>query len=95
MKEATKRGRGRPPKDREERAEVTLHVRFTAAQVEALDAYLERQRVSADVSARVTRSSFVQELVFREIGLACDGSHPTRARKGGARPARRGPRTKK
>ena len=70
---ATKRGRGRPPMAPEERADVTIHVRFTAAEIDALDAHLAKLRRRASVGTTVTRTSLVRGLVLAEIGLADKG----------------------
>lgn len=78
MKAATKRGRGRPPKAPEDKAAVTIHVRFTASEIDALDAHLERQRKRCEVGAIVTRSSFVRALVLRATSLAQTGAKPAR-----------------
>ncbi len=93
----TKRGRGRPPKPAEERADVTVHVRFTAAEINALDAHLERLRRASAFGATVTRTSLVRALVLKEIGLADDAGSPggeprkptCTALKGGKRTARK------
>jgi hypothetical protein len=59
-----KRGRGRPPKAPEDKAAVTIHVRFTASEIEKLDDYLSEQQERSQVGAVVTRSSFVRAVVL-------------------------------
>jgi hypothetical protein len=82
MSAATKkRGRGRPPKPPEERADVTLHVRFTAGEIDTLDRHIEGQRQSAPTGTTITRSSLVRALVLREIGLTDDAGGPSAAPK--------------
>jgi hypothetical protein len=99
----TKRGRGRPPKPAEERADVTIHVRFTAAEIDALDAHIEGQRRGSPTGTTITRSSLVRALVLREVGVAdgAGGPGPTpkkrpasTAQRGGRRAARK-PRSTK
>jgi hypothetical protein len=74
--------RGRPPKPAEERAAVTVHVRFTAAEIDALDAYLAQRSTGVGVGASVTRTSLIRALLLAEIGLA-----PLRLK--GGKPARK------
>jgi hypothetical protein len=93
MSAATKkRGRGRPPKPSEERADVTIHVRFTAAEIEALDEHIEVRRRRAATGTAINRSSLVRALVLREIGLADDAGEPAPAPKRPASTAQRGGR---
>jgi hypothetical protein len=85
-----KRGPGRPPKPAEERADVTIHVRFTAAEIEALDAHLERLRRSSARGGKFTRTSLVRDLVLGEIALADDAGGPGPAPKKRASAGQRG-----
>ena len=80
MSAATKkRGPGRPPKAADgAHADVTVHVRFTAAEIDALDAHLEGLRRALTFGAMVTRTSLVRALVLTEIGLAADAGRPGR-----------------
>jgi hypothetical protein len=86
----TKRGRGRPPKPAEERADVTIHVRFTAAEIEALDEHIEVRRRRSATGTTITRSSLVRALVLREVGLADEAGGPGPAPKRPASTAQRG-----
>jgi hypothetical protein len=93
MSAATKkRGRGRPPKPPEERADVTIHIRFTAPEIDALDAHIEQQRRGSPTGTTITRSSLVRALVLREVGLADDAGGPRPAPKKRASTAQRGGR---
>jgi hypothetical protein len=98
----TKRGPGRPPKPAEERADVTIHVRFTASEIDALDEHLERLRRASARGGKFTRTTLVRDLVLGEIGLTYNAGRPgpepkkptSTAQRGGTRAARKPKPTK-
>src|SRR5262249_35833764 len=95
MSAATKkRGRGRRPKPPEERADVTLHVRFTAAEIDTLDRHIEGRLANSGPGTTITKGRLVRALVLREVGLADDagGRGPAPKKKRPASTAQRGGR---
>jgi hypothetical protein len=98
-----KRGPGRPPKAADGApADVTVHVRFTKAEIADFDAHLVELRRASAFGATVTRTSLIRALVLKQIGREDDAGSPGReptkptstAQKGGTRSASK-PKTKK